>query len=305
MNIEKIEYRGWPNCCRLSNSQVDLVVTTDVGPRLIRFGFRGQPNELKEYAEQMGQVGGDEWRIYGGHRLWHAPEGSPRSYFPDNVSVEFQQQPGFVRLVQPVETTTGIQKELDIALFSQTTHVRVVHRLRNCSLWTVELAPWGLTVMATGGTAILPLPPRQSHEEALLPVNTLTLWAYTDLSDPRWTLGRQFILLRQDPSQPSPQKLGLMSPEGWIAYARDGHLFVKRTTFVPGAPYADFGCSLETFTDGTMLELETLGPLVQLPPGGTVEHLEDWALFSEILPPTGDEDVIRGILPRINSNWDK
>ena len=29
---------------------------------------------FKEYDEQMGKTGGDEWRIYGGHRLWIAPE---------------------------------------------------------------------------------------------------------------------------------------------------------------------------------------------------------------------------------------
>ena len=49
-----------------------MIATTDVGPRIIRFGFVGEENEFKEYEDTTGQVGGDEWRIYGGHRLWHA-----------------------------------------------------------------------------------------------------------------------------------------------------------------------------------------------------------------------------------------
>ena len=46
--MEKIAYRGWPNCYRLANGIVDLIVTGDVGPRIIRFGFAGDVNELKE-----------------------------------------------------------------------------------------------------------------------------------------------------------------------------------------------------------------------------------------------------------------
>src|SRR5688500_11349363 len=106
--MEKIDYKGWPNCYRLSNGVVDLVITTDVGPRVIRFGFLGEDNEFKEYAEMSGKTGGDEWRIYGGHRLWHAPEAAPRTYFPDNAPVQIEEHAGFVRLIQSVETTTGI-----------------------------------------------------------------------------------------------------------------------------------------------------------------------------------------------------
>jgi hypothetical protein len=39
-----------------------------------------------------------------------------------------------------------------------------------------------------------------------------------------------------------------------------------------------------------MLELESLGPLVRLDTGQTVEHVEQWALFAEVdLPPSDDE----------------
>jgi len=299
--MEKVSYRGWPNCYRLSNGLVDLVVTSDVGPRIIRFGFLNQVNEFKEYDAMMGLTGGDEWRIYGGHRLWHAPEATPRTYYPDNEPVRVEEHPGFVRLIQPTETTTGIQKELDIHLWSDSAHAKVVHRLRNHNLWAVELAPWALTVMAPGGKIIIPLPPRGSHPEHLLPVNTLTLWAYTDLSDPRWTWGRKYILLRQDPAATTPQKIGAMVPDGWVAYANRGHLFVKKFSHVPEATYPDFGCSVETFTNADMLEVETVAPLVNLQPGTTVEHVEDWFLFDNVPVPQDDADVDRHVLPLVRA----
>ena len=69
LTMEKVSYAGWPNCIKLSNGQIELIVTTDVGPRIMRFGFVGGQNLLNEYKDQVGKTGGDEWRIYGGHRL--------------------------------------------------------------------------------------------------------------------------------------------------------------------------------------------------------------------------------------------
>jgi hypothetical protein len=299
MRLQRIAYQGWRNCHRLANKEIELILTGDVGPRVIWFGFIGGANVFKEYEGMVGKTGGKTWRIYGGHRLWHAPEGDPRSYCPDNSPVTVTQAGKVVHVVQPTEKTTGIQKELDIHLCANRNHVRIVHRLRNTGPWPVELAPWALSVMAQGGTAIVPHPPRGSHPKDLLPVNTLTLWAYTDLSDPRWTWGNKYVLLRQDAQATKPQKIGASVPDGWAAYANAGNLFVKKFAYLPGAKYADHGCNFETFTNDEMLEVETLGPLVSLAPGATVEHEEHWFLFRDVPTPRNDADVDRQILPLV------
>ena len=41
VKVEKTAYAGWPNCYRITNGEVELIVTTDVGPRVIRYGFVG------------------------------------------------------------------------------------------------------------------------------------------------------------------------------------------------------------------------------------------------------------------------
>ena len=51
--IEQVSWGGWPHCYRLSNSEIELILTADVGPRVIRCGFVGGPNVFKEYAEEM------------------------------------------------------------------------------------------------------------------------------------------------------------------------------------------------------------------------------------------------------------
>src|SRR3954454_14995768 len=74
LRIEPTQYRGWPNCWRVANGEVELIVTADVGPRVIRYGFPGGQNLLKNYDAQMGGTGEPEWMIRGGSRLWIAPE---------------------------------------------------------------------------------------------------------------------------------------------------------------------------------------------------------------------------------------
>ena len=300
VTIKKVAYCGWKNCCRIANGKVELIVTTDVGPRVIRFGTIGGQNLFKEDAAFLGRRGGKQWALYGGHRLWHAPEAEPRTYFPDNFPVATEQRGNTVRFIPPVETTNGIQKEIAITLAPNRASVAVVHSLRNTGVWPIELAPWALTVMAPGGTCVIPLPKRGTHPQDLLPGNLLVPWLYTDMSDPRWTWGRQYILLRQDAAPKSTaQKLGALVPDGWAAYALKGQLFVKKFACVAGANYADFGCNFETFTDHEMLEVETLGAFTKIAPGQAVTHTETWSLFDNVPAPHGDRDVDRHISPLI------
>ncbi|MGI0134549.1 MAG: hypothetical protein ACREBW_06300 [Candidatus Micrarchaeaceae archaeon] len=55
--VEKIEYGGWKNCYRVSNDSVEIIVTGDVGPRILRYGFIGRQNLFKEFQDQIGKTG--------------------------------------------------------------------------------------------------------------------------------------------------------------------------------------------------------------------------------------------------------
>ncbi|MEN3001404.1 MAG: hypothetical protein ABDI19_06135 [Armatimonadota bacterium] len=261
---------------RLSDGVWELIATTQVGPRLIRFGFVGGQNLFWEHPEQQGKTGGSEWRIYGGHRLWHAPEHPIRTYAPDNDPIEWDWNGVRLVLRPPVEAPTGIQKEIEIRWHEG--FIEVIHRLTNQNLWAVELAAWALSVMAPSGRAIIPQEPFRPHPEALLPVRPLALWAYTDMSDPRWRWGKRYLQLRQDPKMPTPQKCGVLNRQGWMAYLLRDELFLKRFDCLPEATYPDFGCNCEVFTNADMLELETLSPLMRLEPGATLVHVEWWSL---------------------------
>lgn len=289
--MEPTPYQGWPNCLRLANEHVEMIVTTDVGPRIMRYASPNGPNMLYEAREHLGQTGGDEWRSYGGHRLWHAPEAMPRTYQPDNAPVAHAHDGKWLSLTAHVEERTGLQKEICLYPSPDSCHVKLLHRITNRGMWPVRFAPWTLTVMAPGGRAIFPQEPYRPHPDALLPARPVTLWSYTRMDDPRWTWGSRYIQLRQDSNASIPQKVGILNKPGWAAYWIYGTLFIKRFACLEGAEYPDFGCNMESYTDANMLELESLGPLQTLEPGATADHIEHWFLFSGVPDAETDDEL--------------
>lgn len=297
MTIEKTNYHGWANSYRISNGEVEAVVTGDVGPRIIRFGFTGGQNFFREFEERLGRAGEPEWQPRGGHRLWMAPEDPVLSYPADNVPVDIALSDDCITATAPVEPLTGLEKQIAVRMAETGTSVEVIHRLRNAGSAACRVAPWALSMMARGGHGIHGFPPRGTHPEMLAPTNPLVMWAFTDLSDPRWTLTKQYMVLRQDPANPSAQKLGTFNARTWGAYLLNGELFLKRYDAVDGpSAYPDFGCSYETFTNADILELETLGPLATLPPGESLTHTERWRAFRGIRVDRWTDDEIDSVL---------
>jgi hypothetical protein len=293
VKIEKIAYGGWPNCWRVSNGVVEAVVTGDIGPRVMRYGFAGGQNIFKEFAEQMGKSGEPQWQLRGGHRIWMAPEDPMLTYAPDNGPVRVEPTADGLVCTEPVEGLTCLEKQIVLRMAEAGTDVEVTHRIRNAGAAARQLAPWALSMMAPGGHGIHGFPPRGTHPEMLEPSNPLVMWAFTHLTDPRWRFLDRYLVLRQDPANPVPQKLGSFHPHTWGAYLRNGELFVKRYE-ASGEPshYPDRGCSFEMFTNADFLELETLGPLVTLAPGESATHVERWSAFRGVLVDRWDDAAL-------------
>lgn len=288
----KVNYLNQPNCYKLTNGTIEAVVTTDIGPRIIRYGFPGEENILGEVPEAIIKTELGEWKPWGGHRLWTAPEANPRSYAPDNHSLEYETNSDYsIRLMPAVEPQTGIQKEMTVILEPTGSGLTVHHKITNRGLWSIDVAPWALTIMNGGGVAIFPQEPYRSWDEYLLPARPLVLWHYTDLSDSRWAIGKKYIQLKTDASVDAPQKIGLANKQGWAAYHRRRTLFVKRFPYQEGANYPDYGSNNETYTAGSFIEIESLGPISRLEPGAAAMHVEQWHLYGDVKLNASEESI--------------
>lgn len=274
VSVRRVPFAGWENCWELSNPELRLVVTADVGPRVISAEFRGE-EFFHQDTKDLGQSRGEAFRAYGGHRFWIAPE-NERTLLPDNHSVDVDALPNGARFITTVES---LRKELTIEMSESQASAKVSHRVTNLASEPTELAPWALTVMRPGGTAAVPLPPRAPWgPKHLLPDSALVLWSYTDLSLSCWKLHSRFIELEQEQVEKlgfGMQKIGIRYPAAWAAYRQRDLVFWKQAEWREG-DYPDLGANVEVFANNEFLELETLGPEVMLATDQSCELVEHW-----------------------------
>ena len=107
-----MDYYGIPTYS-IENQYLHAEVLEKAGPRLVRLSLAGsQENLLAETPDLGWETPYGRFHMYGGHRLWHAPEVPRRTYVPDDESVEIEDLLDGVRITGPVEQVTNIQKSL-------------------------------------------------------------------------------------------------------------------------------------------------------------------------------------------------
>jgi hypothetical protein len=99
-----------------------------------------------------------------------------------------------------------------------------------------------------------------------MPNRKFALWPYTRWDDPRLQLGDEFVLIKSDATKHA-MKLGYFNPHGWLGYVYDDVVFLKRYGVRSDEEYPDYGCNSEVYANFRAVELESLGPLVELHPG--------------------------------------
>ena len=285
---KEVHFDGFGKCLEISNGVVDLLITLDFGPRIIRYGFINKENMFFEDKEksllndsnELKAVYGENaaWYIYGGHRLWISPE-YITTYYPDNDSVSYKKTARGVLITPPVRKVIRLLCEMEIILDEKSSEVTINHRVTNISGGTQSFSVWALTVMDKGGIEVLEW---NTHKNGWLQNRNLILWDYTNMADSRVTWGKDYIILKQDDTAKTPFKLGMDNRKGWAAYINKGTAFVKRFQHDENAQYPDNGCSFETYTNNVMLEVETVGALKDIRNGETSVHTEKWSLIDGV-----------------------
>jgi len=278
MQIERIRYFEWDDCLRLVNGSIELIVPRGFGIRILHFGFMGRRNEFAVFP-QGSHADQDDWLLYGGHRLWTAPE-SPESKRPDNDPVRIGELKNGLRVTQATDFESGLMKEIEVLLHPSRPMAAIRHRALNLGQSIQKIALWGISALVPGGTGVLPLPKPENEQNGLTAHGSIAIWPYSNLGDGHISFDERFVLLRSPTRQ--RQKVGVACTEGWGAYLHDGHLFLKSFVHQTTASYPDRGSSAEIYCDQQLIELESLGPLVDLAPGGTLEHQEAWLLRGDV-----------------------
>ena len=275
-------------------------IPTEIGPRILHLAHAEAPDVnlfgvVPEFAVETPE---GRWRIFGGHRLWTSPEAMPRTYSLDDKPVRVEVREGGVVVEGNPEPQNSVRKRIVIRPRGDGGSVEVVHEVENIGRWPIRFACWAISVMSRGGFAVVPVRAEPVDERGLLPDRVIALWPYTDLRDERLILGTSYVIVRQDPRVEKPLKIGVRARPSWAAYWAGGYLFVKEVHFEEGAPYPDFQSSVEVYTNNLFLELESLGPLREVAPGGVNRHVEIWRVIrvGELKPSEEDAEKIESIL---------
>lgn len=298
ITIEKIEFKNYGRCLKLTNGLVEAVVTIDVGPRVIRYAFPGGDNFFHEDIKRESCVSGEpleavfgkgsKWYIYGGHRLWMSPEDMPLSYYPDNDPVAYREIENGVELTPPPQRVNDVQYRFELVMSKDKPQMTVRHFVTNLGARTIKRSPWGLTALCRGGLEVVPQP---TNNSGLLANRHISLWSYSDMSDERVYWGKKYITLRQDSEISSAFKFGISNNCGWAAYFANNGMFIKRYEHNPDGNYPDYGVSFETFTNNLILEMESLGELVDITSGATACHSEEWVLVDNVERPAPNDEI--------------
>ena len=240
---------------------------------------------------ELGDMGidlpdGGKYHLRGGHRLWAAPEVPAVTYEPDDDEVTVAESADGLVVRQRGASGAGIGKTIKVSLSDGA--VRVTHALTNERSDTVDVAPWAITQLRAGGTAIIPLPLDPADAHGLQPNGSIVIWPYTGVADNPFVMHNRLVLLDADRS--SATKIGVALERGWIAYVRNGVVFVKRSVHRTGARYLDLGASGQCYSNPDFIELETLGPQTHLEPGESARHTETWELHT-VEPSTPPEQI--------------
>lgn len=288
VTVSKKSFQGWENCISLSNGIVELIVTTDVGPRIISYTINGGANQMAVFPSTAGKTGGNEFVSYGGHRLWHAPEDAVRTNQPDNSTVKYKIVDGGVILHAKTEKETKLAKSMRIIMEDDGT-VIIDHRITNHYLFDVDLALWGLTMFDVGGTLAVPT---SNHDTDLWANRMVAVWPYCSMNDERVYWGNKFTTVKQKDIE-NAFKFGTSCHRGWAAYFNHNNLVIKEFPYYDNAVYPNYDCNFESYTNNRFIEIESLTPLLTIEPEESEEYSEIWHIYDNVAEPDmRDEDDI-------------
>lgn len=297
-------YKTFGRVLAIENGDMELYVTLDVGPRIIRYALPGGENFMfedvnAEIVEQSAAFDahfypGAYWRTYGGHRIWLTPEAKPDTYYPDNDPCTYTVNGNVITVTPPAQKASQVAERLVLTVPESGTSVVVRAEATNLADHPQTFGVWQISVMCPNGLAVVP---QTLRDTGLLHNRRMSLWPYCEMNDARVYWGKTLFILRQDPSADRPFKVGTSNERGFAAYLCHNAMFVKRMPFYADVPYPDDGCNFETYTNPQILELESLGKLAPVAPGDTVSSEEIWSLTPNVTAPdASDEAALAALL---------
>jgi hypothetical protein len=201
-----------------------------------------------------------------GSTFWPSPQsdwGWPPPAAIDRDAYAADVQDGALVLRGTADPATGLAVTKRLRLERGRAAVHVDYVLHNLGPCPRTVAPWEITRVPFGGLVLFP-----TGDGGVDPKTTLPVLSRDGVT---WCAG-------DGGRQGADAKLFADGAEGWMAYAREGLLFVKAWADVPPGQQAPGEGEVEVYANGarTYLELEQQGPYGALAPGASTTFAVRW-----------------------------
>lgn len=297
--MSEVNYKNYGMCAKFQKNGIVMLVTLDVGPRVIYYGTE-EHNFFNEDIDRNVSNGGEyfdkefkageKWFLYGGHRVWKSPE-DMETYVPDNSAVDAEYDENGGRFTS--HCAKNFDYTLKVALEEDGT-ASIENIITNKSCENRELAVWALTVVEKGGTLIVPL---NDAKDSLNPFQNIVHWPYNDLRDERLFFGKKYLALKQTDKKEAV-KIGLFAEKATAYYAsQNGTL--KLSYPRKNGVFGDFWCNFESYTNSHILEIEALSEKQTLLKGQgaslnmSISLIKDFSLPEEISDESLEQSLSR------------
>ena len=288
-------YCGWHDCILLGNGQIEVVVVPAIG-RVMQLRRQGDQTGCfwtnPELAGKLHTASRDEWVNFGGDKCWPAPQSEwPRCQGRDwPPPLAFDAKPVFadvrgngVVLTSEIDSGYGIQVVRYLELEANLPVLRIRTVFHKVAGSPVSVSVWTVTQLRDPELVALQTSARSHFAEGfnrLIPSEPLH-WKHD---------GEMLSLARH------PQERAKIGTEGsamvWVG--REAVLRVESEVApsVAAERFPDDGCRSEIYTNPDFepyVELETLGPLVNLRAGESTEHTTRYTLLPRTMADATEE----------------
>jgi hypothetical protein len=280
--VDRIDFQGWKNAWRLTNEQVEVVVVPQIG-RVMSFKFKDGENVLwsdRTLDGKQGDATGAAWINFGGDKTWPAPEAEWGHYTKrsrwmpppafDALPVTARIDGNQVILTSPIDPFYGVRTIRRVSLQPGAAVMEIETTYERVSGEPSRIAIWVITQFNEPVAVYVPIPETSQFQNGH--------FIFGEKPWPQLTIVDHMLRVPRDPA--TAHKLG--SDADRMLWVDGTTMCLVSASRVPGAEYPDRGASVEVYTNPdpkTYVELETLGPLVQMSPGDRIQHTTTYTLL--------------------------
>jgi hypothetical protein len=294
MKKEETTFEGH-QAIEITSEKMKLVLVTDTGPRI---GFFGKPDGKNLLFWDSKELGRNDWKLRGGHRVWAAKPGadeSEDSYRPDNGACQLAEQDGWLYARGEVDPVTATRRSIGVK-FEEDGRLQVDSVIANEGDMLYSTSAWALTCTLPAKDTRYAIPLGDGSEWDAFRQVMFRKWGgghTSRLNDPQIQVNEEMMIIEP---QGVETKRMIEVPYGIIAMDAPDRdtTFVKKGGYEKTASYP-LGCNMAFYVgpDNFMVEMETMGPELSLKPGEAAHQVESWVLTEKAMGVKSAEKLLQ------------